>query len=86
MARFVLYLLFFLIFYFLLRLFMKDIHGFQKRADRGSEAEELVQDPHCKTYVPKRFAIRKRVEGHDYYFCRKECLAKYLEDRKAHGS
>ena len=85
MIRFVLYLLFFLIFYFLLRLFMKDIGGFQKKVGRGSEAEELVQDPHCKTYVPRRLAIRKRVEGRDLYFCTKECMTMYLEGRKAQG-
>jgi len=45
--------------------------------------EELVQDPYCQTYIPMRTAVRKRLEGRDYYFCSKECLRKFLDQRES---
>jgi YHS domain-containing protein len=47
--------------------------------DRKSEPEELVQDPYCQTYIPKRSALKKRVAGRDYYFCNRDCLKRYLK-------
>jgi YHS domain-containing protein len=49
---------------------------------REPEPEELVQDPYCQTYIPKQTAVRKRVKGRDYYFCTKECLTKFLKEKK----
>lgn len=82
MTRVILYILFFFIFYFFSRLLLKGLFG-QKRVE-GSEpqAEELVQDPYCQTYLSKRLAIKKRVSGRDLHFCSEKCLRHYLEDRK----
>jgi hypothetical protein len=30
---------------------------------------EMVEDPRCKTYIPKDSAIRARIDGRNYYFC-----------------
>jgi len=81
MARLILYTLFFLLFYFFLRLLFKGWVG--KKLGTGSEREpeELVQDPFCKTYISKRIAVRKKIAGIDYYFCGEKCLKNYLEDR-----
>jgi YHS domain-containing protein len=54
-----------------------------KKLNRQPEPEELVQDPYCQTYIPKRTAARKRVAGRDYYFCSKECLRKFLDEKKS---
>ena len=35
----------------------------RKKLNRELEAEELVQDPYCQTYIPMGTAVRKRVEG-----------------------
>jgi YHS domain-containing protein len=51
----------------------------RKTMDRRSEPEELVQDPYCETYIPKRSALKKRIAGRDYYFCNRECLKRYLK-------
>jgi YHS domain-containing protein len=59
---------------------MKDMTGRRKKTNRESEPEELVQDPHCKTYIPKRSALRKRVSGRNYYFCKQECLEKFIRN------
>jgi YHS domain-containing protein len=50
----------------------------RKRMSRETQPEELVQDPYCQTYIPKRSAVKKRIHGQDYYFCNRECLKKYL--------
>ncbi|NLN39860.1 MAG: hypothetical protein GX155_09735 [Smithella sp.] len=44
-----------------------------------SQGEDLVQDPFCKTYVPKSQAYVRQIEGHNTYFCTLECCEKYLE-------
>ncbi len=42
---------------------------------------ELVKDPLCQTYVPKRSAVRKRFRGEDVFFCSQECMERYLRGK-----
>ena len=83
MARLILYALFFLFFYFALRLLFKGGVGKKLSTDREREPEELLQDPYCQTYVSKRIAVRRKIAGKDYYFCGEKCLKHYLEDRNS---
>ncbi len=83
MARLLLFILLLLILYAILYYLIKDIAVGRKKRGGEPEPEELVQDPYCQTYVPKRTAFRKKVKGRDYYFCTKECLKKFLEERKS---
>lgn len=39
--------------------------------------DELVKDPVCGTYVPKREALVYGRKGKLYYFCCEECLKKF---------
>jgi len=55
----------------------------RKTIAKGSEPEELVQDPFCQTYIPKRSALKKRIGGRDYYFCNQECLKKFFKDERS---
>jgi uncharacterized protein len=82
MARLLLFIVLLLLFYAILYYLIKDMTVRKKKLSRASEPEELVQDPYCHTYVPKRTAVRKRVKGRNYYFCTKECLKKFLEEKK----
>ena len=87
MARLILYALFFLFFYFVLRLLFKGGVGREiEHGQREREPEELVQDPCCQTYVSKRIAVRRKIAGKDYYFCGEKCLKNYLEDRNSRGA
>jgi YHS domain-containing protein len=81
MARFILFTILFSILYYVLRLLVKNIFSLGKKPDRDIEAEELVQDPCCQTYIPKKSAIRKKIAGRVLHFCSKECLTKYLEKK-----
>jgi len=62
---------------------MKGIFKQGEALNRQPEPEELVQDPYCQIYIPKRIAVRKRVAGRDYYFCSQECLRKFLDEKKS---
>jgi YHS domain-containing protein len=79
MLRFILFILLFILLYNVLHFFIKNMSFIKRTMDRKSEPEELVQDPYCQTYIPKRSALKKRVAGKDYYFCNRECLKKYLK-------
>lgn len=48
----------------------------QFTSDRGS-VREMVQDPVCKIYVPKKDALMLSRNGTTYYFCCAECLRKF---------
>ena len=41
--------------------------------------DEMVQDPYCQTYVPKRDGIQARVGGQVLYFCSETCRDRYIE-------
>jgi len=59
--------------------------GSHKGIDRGRPngvIDEMVQDPNCKTYIPRRDARRRRVAGNEYFFCSKTCADTYEEEMK----
>ena len=82
MSRLILIIILLLLSYSIFRYLMKDMTGRKKKINRESEPEELVQDPYCKTYIPKRSALRKKVSGRNYYFCKQECLEKFIQNEK----
>lgn len=45
---------------------------------RGVGEEVLVQDPWCKTYLPKSQAIPMKGESGVVYFCSEECKERFL--------
>ncbi len=47
------------------------------RSAGGSQAEEMVLDPQCKSYLPKSEAMLRGGE----YFCSDECARLYLAGR-----
>jgi YHS domain-containing protein len=43
----------------------------------AKEDKEMVQDPHCHTYIPKETALSATIGGEVYYFCSQDCLDEY---------
>ena len=43
---------------------------------------EMVQDPFCKTYIPRNEAYRATFEGNEILFCSKECAEQYKNKPK----
>ena len=54
----------------------------QRGTDRGV-IDEMVQDPFCKTYIPRRDSVRRIVGGEEHMFCSDQCADQYEAERKA---
>ena len=54
----------------------QEVKGY--RMDEPPRGEDLVQDPLCKTYVPKSQAYVREIDNRQQYFCSRECCEKYL--------
>jgi len=82
MFRFIFFTLLILLLYSILHYLIKDRPFQRKRMSRETQPEELVQDPYCQTYIPKRSALKKKVAGRVHYFCNQGCMKKYLQREK----
>lgn len=81
MFRFILFVLLTLILYAVLHTLIKDMPSLRKKMNRGTEPEELVQDPYCQTYIPEQSAIKKKIGGHLFHFCGQDCLNHFLQNK-----
>jgi uncharacterized protein len=43
--------------------------------------DEMVKDPYCNVYFPKRNGIHLKVDGNDLFFCSTECRDKFIASR-----
>lgn len=70
--------------YVLYRL-VKGVFSPRTKIDRrkaGGVIDEMVQDPFCKTYIPRRESVRKVIEGEEYLFCSNECADKFESETR----
>jgi YHS domain-containing protein len=58
-------------------LFSREIPGSRPKSE--VEADELVQDPVCKVFVPRRNALKAHKNGEDFFFCSEGCRKKFLK-------
>lgn len=71
-----------LLLYILYRL-LKAVFLGRKKVERTAEGEiidEMVQDPLCDKYIPRREAIRKVIGGKEYFFCSEECASRFMKE------
>ncbi len=47
------------------------------RSPGPREGEELVKDPVCGTFIPRREALKAQKDGRDYFFCSEGCLKRF---------
>lgn len=77
----------FLIIGLLVMLFVlvKSIYRNSQQAGRPArpplDGDQMVQDPVCGVFVPKKTAIVQHVGGVTNCFCSQECAAKFQEQR-----
>jgi len=61
----------------------KYLKGKGKELPKGKSAgdivDELVEDPICHTYIPKKNAVNMKVDGYNYYFCSNMCAEKFKQ-------
>ena len=51
--------------------------------EKNQEPDVLVQDPVCKTFIPRREALRAEKGGTTYFFCSEGCLKRFLSSDKS---
>ena len=51
--------------------------------EKNQEPDLLVQDPVCKTFIPRREALRTEKGGTTYFFCSEGCLKRFLSSDKS---
>jgi YHS domain-containing protein len=49
-----------------------------KPLEKEPGADVLVQDPVCKTFIPRREALTAERGGTIYFFCSEGCLKRFL--------
>ena len=49
----------------------------EEKETEDLSSTQMVQDPNCKTYVPKTEAVRKEIRQKEYFFCSEKCAAEY---------
>ena len=40
--------------------------------------DEMIKDPVCDMYFPKKDGVRLKSDGKDYYFCSSDCRDKFV--------
>ncbi|MCI5167156.1 MAG: YHS domain-containing protein [Candidatus Electrothrix sp. GM3_4] len=48
-----------------------------EQAEKTTVQDTLVEDPVCRTLIPKHQAIRLRQDGKTYYFCSDSCCDQF---------
>ena len=59
------------------KFFSREIPGSRPKPEVMSD--ELVQDPVCKVFVPRRNALKAHKNGEDFFFCSEGCRKKFLK-------
>ena len=45
--------------------------------DASRYIDEMVKDPVCEVYIPKRNALAATFSGEEHFFCSRECMLKF---------
>jgi YHS domain-containing protein len=80
--RFIIYLVLAYVAYRLVKAIINPKEKISHGEDGGGVIDEMVQDPQCKMYIPRREAIDKSINGKTYHFCSQACATKFLEEGK----
>jgi YHS domain-containing protein len=76
MSRIVIYLIIFAVIYWVIKRALFPAKS--KMTQPKETAEELVQDPVCKCYIPKSQSYALSFRGKKLFFCSEECYNKYM--------
>ena len=55
----------------------RSLFGERSSSGDSSDAADMVQDPNCGTYIPKKQCITKSIQGKEHFFCSKKCAEEY---------
>ena len=77
----------FLILGLLIALFvlLKSVYRASKAGGRPAgtlcDGDQMVQDPVCGVFVPRKTALVRRIANETHFFCSQECADKFQEQR-----
>jgi YHS domain-containing protein len=87
MYRLILVTLLLTVLYFLLRQMFRGFknpikNGKGASAVQGQEEDQdqMIEDPVCHIFVPKRIALIEMIGGREYCFCSKECAVRFRSE------
>ena len=77
-------IIYFVLAYLVYRIFKGLFTKSKVIAKRGSGGviDEMVQDPYCKTYIPRRDAKKRVIKVQELSFCSDECASKFELENK----
>ncbi len=73
MYRLIIVLALLIVVYFLVRNLVRELTGRARRDEALPDKTQMVQDPVCRTYVPRGTAVAAMIGGQTYYFCSRDC-------------
>jgi YHS domain-containing protein len=76
MLKFLYFIIVAYLLYRLIKVFFQQGKKYQEMK-QDDIIDDMVQDPVCKTYVPRREAFKKSFNGKDILFCSKECADRF---------
>lgn len=47
--------------------------------ESGKVIDEMIQDPFCGKYIPRRESIKRNIKGKEYFFCSESCADQFEE-------
>lgn len=56
--------------------------GSQEGEGGGGAVDEMVQDPVCEIYVPRRDSVKRVIRGKTFFFCSEKCASRFEVERK----
>lgn len=59
--------------YFLLRSAIRELKGKKEPDPALTGNNDMLQDPVCRTYVPREAAVSASIGGQTYFFCSQDC-------------
>ncbi|MBN1850417.1 MAG: YHS domain-containing protein [Deltaproteobacteria bacterium] len=86
LIRFLLFAVLFYLLYRVIKIFWGATKQVKDKRRPTGVIDEMVQDPFCKTYIPRREAIRKNIGGKEYFFCSQECADKFQSENEAENT
>jgi YHS domain-containing protein len=60
----------------------RSLFGSNPKLEDPPDTADMVQDPNCGVYIPKKQAVIEFVHGKESFFCSKKCADEYSLKKK----
>ncbi len=69
--------------YFLVRRAIIQFRGGEGEDRFIQDQDQMIQDPVCRTYIPRSSAVTERIGGQTYFFCSRDCAHSFKKQLSA---